>query len=210
MKAPPPLPDEPVIVAAAGPLVIKQRPAHSRNYASRIKQYPRRIVIHCTDGHEGYRKDDDVAAMFADPDLGAKKGGRRSAHYVVDSDSVTRCVDEIFPAWHCGPSGNRDSIGIELCGRASQARREWLDTMSLPMLALAARLVAEICVRRAIPCRLVAVRGLLADEAGITTHSFVADAWRDTRHHDPGPGFPLAAFIRAAAAAIPQVRPPRS
>ena len=203
MKQPPPPPDEPVIVAASGPLIIKHRPASAANYA-RTRQSPRRIVLHCTDGHEGVRKDDDVAALFAKPDLHP----RRSAHYVVDTDSVTMCVPEAFVAWHCGRSGNSESIGIELCGRAAQTRAEWLDAMSLPMLNLAARLVAEICVRRAIPCRVVNAQGLVAGASGITTHEYVRDAWHETRHYDPGPHFPLAAFVRAAAAAVATIAAP--
>jgi N-acetyl-anhydromuramyl-L-alanine amidase AmpD len=195
---PPPIPaPEPAIVAATGPLTIKARPAAVTNYA-RVRQIPRRIIIHCTDGHEGFKKDDDVAAMFADPALRPK----RSAHYIVDTDSVTQSVPDIFRAYHCGPTGNLASIGVELCGRASQSRREWFDAMSLPMLQLAARLVAELCRRHSIPCVVVGPRGLVLGEAGITTHSYVADAWHETKHHDPGPGFPLAAFVRAAAAAM--------
>lgn len=45
-----------------------------------------------------------------------------SAHYFVDSDSITRCVPDDYVAWHCGGKKykhaicrNANSIGIEIC-----------------------------------------------------------------------------------------------
>lgn len=45
-----------------------------------------------------------------------------SAHYFVDSDSITRSVPDDFVAWHCGATNykhhecrNANSIGIEIC-----------------------------------------------------------------------------------------------
>lgn len=151
------------------------------------------VVIHCTDGHRGIHKDDDVAAMFARADL--RK--RRSCHYVVDSDSVTQCVSDLDVAWHCGRNGNARSIGIELCGRARQTRAQWLDELGLPMLGLAAQLTAELCARHGLPPKLVDAAELRAGLRGITTHAEVTDAWRQTRHTDPGPGFPLSDFVDA-------------
>lgn len=190
----PPLPNNP-IRAVPGPLAIKRVAAHQSNYSPLPRLQPRRIVLHCTDGHEGYRKDDDVAAMFSRPFEPPQKP--RSSHYVVDSDSCTRCVPDLMTAWHCGRTGNALSIGIELCGRGNQSRAEWLDSLSLPMLCIAARLVSDLCRMYEIPPLVVNDRGLRAGDPGITTHSFVSSAWHESDHHDPGPGFPLGSFVMA-------------
>ncbi len=196
----PPGVGEPLIVAVPSVELIAC-PASLRNY-SRTVRSPSVIVLHCTDGHEGTSKDRDIATtIFANPNL--PKGKRRSAGYVIDSDSATVCVADHHTAWHCGPTGNRLGIGIELCGRASQSRAEWFDEASLPMLCIAARVVADRCRVWNIPPRVLNARDLRAPGAtGITTHSFVSDAWHETTHHDPGPGFPLGSFVRAVATAL--------
>lgn len=193
-QRPPPLPviNEPKIVAVPGPLMIKRQPAHPSNFSAHPRLSPGIIVLHCTDGHEGYTKDDDVAAMF-----GRVLDKPRSSHYVIDADSCTRCVPDLMTAWHCGHTGNALGIGIELCGGASQTRAEWLDTQSLATLNIAARLIADLCHGYNIAPRVVNVRDLLAGRSGITTHSIVSVAWKESSHHDPGPGFPLGALVMA-------------
>lgn len=198
-KGPPPLPlPEPLIVAVPGPLVIKQRRAARSNYGGKRLSPPRGIVLHCTDGHEGFKKDDDVAAMFAD----SKLNPERSAGYIVDSDSVTQCVADEMIAWHCGATGNRLFLSVELCGFAKQTRDQWLDELSLPMLCFAARLFAELCVKHHIPACIVPAANLVLGDPGITTHAFVSEAFKQSHHTDPGPGFPLTAFVDAVARVI--------
>lgn len=193
MKPPPlPLVTTDGIVAIPGPLALKRVPAHASNFSAHPRLSPTLIVIHATDGCEGARKDDDVAAMFGSP-----LDKPRSAHYVVDSDSVTRCVPDLMTAWHSGHQGNRLGIGIEFCGRARQSRAEWLDALSLPMLCIGARLIADLCRQYQIPPVVVNNRMLLAGQGGITTHSFVSIAWKESMHHDPGVGFPLGSLVLA-------------
>jgi N-acetyl-anhydromuramyl-L-alanine amidase AmpD len=173
--------------------MVKRHPASELNYSPHPRLSPSIIVLHATDGHEGTTKDDDVAAMFADPNLSP----HRSSHYVIDADSCTRCVPDLMTAWHCGHTGNAKGIGIELCGLSDQTRDEWLDAMSLPMLCIAARLVSDLCHQYNILPVVVNDRDLKAGKSGITTHSFVTMAWGESTHHDPGPGFPLGALVMA-------------
>jgi N-acetyl-anhydromuramyl-L-alanine amidase AmpD len=190
----------PAIVASPKPLALTQVPAHRQNY-SRTVRTPTLIVLHCTDGCEGGgATDTNVAAMFARPFPPGQK--KRSAHYVVDADSCTACVPDLCMAWHCGHHGNAVGLGIELCGKASQTRREWLDGPSLATLNTAARLCADLCDLYQIPPALTNTRDLLAGKGGITTHSFVSEAWHESDHWDPGPGFPLGAFVVAVRAAV--------
>ena len=195
---PPPLPNVPTIVAVQPAPIVKFRRAHPLNYSSRVRGSMRLIVLHCTDGCEGTTKDDDAAAMFADPNLSP----RRSAHYVVDADSITCCVPDAQTAWHCGHTGNAFGIGVEICGRASQTREEWLDATSLATLNLTARLVADLCDRHHVPATLVDAAGLQKGLTGITTHAYVSEAWHETTHTDPGKAFPLAALVIAVRKAM--------
>jgi N-acetyl-anhydromuramyl-L-alanine amidase AmpD len=188
----------PRIVSMPAPLAIKDRPAHSHNYSRSARLTTQCIVLHCTEGCEGASKDDDVAAMFADPELEP----RRSAHYVVDANSVTRCVPDALTAWHCGKHGNAVGIGIELCGRASQTRAQWFDAASIATLQIAARLVADLCAQHGVPPVMVNDRGLRAGQRGVTTHALVSLAWCESNHVDPGEGFPLSDFVLAVATTL--------
>lgn len=192
-------PVEPQLIAAPGPLVYVETPAHPRNYLRHRSPRPILfLVLHSTEGHEGPTQDTNVARMFQDPTLDDK----RSCAYVADTNSVTRCVNDPDVAFHCGHTGNLRGLGLELCGLARQSRAEWLDELSLPMLQLAARWAAEKCRQYNLPARFVNADALRKGATGITTHHEVSLAWRETNHTDPGPNFPMDLFIPAVAAAL--------
>jgi N-acetyl-anhydromuramyl-L-alanine amidase AmpD len=191
-----PMVDE--VTPASHPLAIKSFPAHRNNYQyARPDRVIRFVVLHCTDGHEGIKQDDNVAAMFASRDLFP----RRSCHYVVDADSVTQCVDDDSVAWQCGRTGNLHGVGIEICGFARQTRAEWLDAFSKPTLAIAARLTYELCRKHRLPLVFLNADDLQSGASGITTHSEVSKAWKESSHTDPGKQFPMNAFMKAVTMA---------
>jgi N-acetyl-anhydromuramyl-L-alanine amidase AmpD len=186
------------VAATQLPAIAVTQAVHQPHTPRALDTGTQAIVLHATCGSEGKRSAEACAAMFQDPALTPP----RSCHFVVDTDSIVNCVDENFVAWHCGHNGNARSIGIELCGLASQTRAQWLDANSLPMLQLAARLVATLCKRFALPVALIDGNGLRRGDRGITTHDFIRQAWpKDTNHTDPGSGFPLADFIAAVRVA---------
>lgn len=153
------------------------------------------IVLHCTDGAEGPTKAEDGALELASLPDNARK---RSAHWFVDSDSIVQCVPLECEAWHAGRTANMFGEGIELCGRASQTSDQWMDAASLPMLAIAARLVRWRADALGIPLRMLTATQLRAHMAGITTHAEITRAFpAETTHMDPGAGFPMAAFMAA-------------
>lgn len=156
------------------------------------------IVLHCTDGHEGKRKAEDGALEHARIPPRSQGGKPRSVHWWVDTDSIVQSVPIECEAWHAGRNANMYGEGIELCGRASQTREQWLDALSLPMLQLAARLVRTRADALGLPLRLVTGPELRAHMPGITTHREITRAFpNDTTHTDPGAGFPLAEFLAA-------------
>lgn len=126
----------------------------------------------------------------------------RSCTFVVDTDSIVQCVPAHLTAYHCGHTGNMRFEGVEFCGRANQTREQWLDALSLPMLCLAARLLASRCAANSIEPVFVDRTGLRAGLRGITTHAEISYAFGESKHWDPGPAFPLREFLDAVRAAM--------
>lgn len=180
-----------------GKIFIRQVAAYAANYSKRTRTATQCIVIHATDGHEGPSKAEDVGAMIAGP-----LAKPRSPHAAVDSNSVVQCVPWQLTAYHCGHTGNSLTEGIEICGFAKQTRAEWLDALSLPTLAIAARLVAMRCAANSIGPVFVDRTLIRSGHRGITTHAEISHAWGESNHTDPGPAFPLAEFMEAVRAAV--------
>ncbi|MDP9167759.1 MAG: N-acetylmuramoyl-L-alanine amidase [Actinomycetota bacterium] len=161
-----------------------------------------RIVVHgtvspCQSG--GARS---VASYFQSPNAGGL------AHYVVDPAEIIQCCHEDTACWHAPP--NHGSIGVELCDPQTGPGGRWGDQPHLHMLHLAAQLVADLCKRHNLPVKYVDAAGLLRGETGITTHADVSQAWHQSDHTDPGPDFPMSAFIHSCqqSGAVPTPAPP--
>lgn len=159
------------------------------------------IVIHTAECAEVKGADIAVGKWFQNPQ------SKVSAHYVVDADSVTQCVDLADIAWHAGPV-NGWTIGIELAGRAGQSSAEWSDEYSASLLTLAANLVADLCARFDIlPARLQGVQ-ITGKQKGIFGHVDVTKATGKGTHWDPGPNFPWDLFLGKVAERLHKAKPP--
>lgn len=94
---------------------IKTNLANRNNYgAFRLTSSIKYIVIHYT-ANDG-DTDENNGTYFKNNVL------ETSAHYFVDSDSITQTVPDDYIAWHCGAvtykhiaCRNSNSIGIEIC-----------------------------------------------------------------------------------------------
>jgi N-acetylmuramoyl-L-alanine amidase CwlA len=94
-------------------VTIKKDLMNKANYGG-TRSTIKYLVIHYT-GNDG--DTDEGNSKYFKGDRGV------SAHYFVDSDSITQCVPDNYIAWHCGTTGtykhklcrNNNSIGIELC-----------------------------------------------------------------------------------------------
>lgn len=184
---------------------VTQHRAHATNFSPKLRNAKdvQAITLHATHGIEGPQ------AAFATAQRFAERLDRPvSAHYVIDSANVFCCVPDLLTAWHCGHHGNLLTIGLELCGSADQSRAQWLDAASVATLGLAARLCVTLCLRYGLPPAVVTPTGLRAGERGITTHAMVSQAWHESDHYDPGPGFPLGDFIVAVEAVLSAPLPP--
>ena len=155
------------------------------------------IVLHTmeTDEH-GSIAENIGAGWFTNP------AALASAHYNVDNDSIVQGVNEGDYAWASGGTGNTYGIQIEMAGRASQTRAQWLDDYSRAMLERTAALVADICTRQGIPVRVLTDEQVARFESGITTHAALARVFRETNHTDPGPNFPWDFFMERVRAYV--------
>lgn len=159
------------------------------------------VVIHATHGAEGVGKARQGALELHRLPLDAPPSKRRSAHVFVDTAEIVQCVPWLCEAWHAGKTANRYGEGIELCGRADQSAAQWLDAKSLPMLALGARLVRWRCEANSLPLEWLTASDLQQFRRGITSHAEISRAFRESTHWDPGPAFPIGAFLDAVTLA---------
>jgi N-acetyl-anhydromuramyl-L-alanine amidase AmpD len=159
---------------------------------TRVTGKPRTIellVLHTMEAPEKPSTAEDVAAWFAGPDA-----PQASAHYCIDANSVVQCVLDKDVAWGAPPC-NHNGLQLEHAGRARQTVGEWADAYSQRMLRRSAALAADLCARHGIPPNYVNVIGLQRGLKGITTHANVSAAFKESDHTDPGPNFPMAAFL---------------
>lgn len=191
---PPPTRKTPMQLEAELPCVT--RTIRARGYRPMRSKAVRVIVLHTAECGEGASAAEQVAGYFA-----TLTDRTASAHFCIDSDSIVQCVPLDGVAW-AAPGANDDGVQIELAGRAGQGVAGWCDAFSVAMLDRAATLVAQLCARYGLPAAFVDEAGLLGGLSGITTHAAVSRAFKRSTHQDPGPSFPLAAFLDAVRARI--------
>lgn len=152
---------------------------------------PRKIdllVIHAAEVRESMAAAEWLMKYCANNDRVA------SWHYAVDGDSITQSVVEADVAYHA-PGANSNGIGVELAVPGMPSARQWADPYCQSMLTLASWLFAGLCARHKIEPFYVDASGLLEKRRGITTHAQVSLAFKRSDHMDPGPDFPMEAFV---------------
>lgn len=156
------------------------------------------IVIHTMEAPEGPKTAENVATWFA-----GANAPKASAHYNVDAYSIVQSVRDADIAWHAGPV-NDWSIGIEHAGYAKQTPAEWADHYSIAMLERSAKLVAQLCVRYAIPVRRLSAADLSRGERrGIFGHVDVTKGLTGGKGHtDPGDSFPWMTYLALVEANV--------
>lgn len=124
-----------------------------------------------------------TGGYFQSPDSGG------STQLVVGEDGIFRCVpDDVVCAG--APPLNDTGLHIEIVGRASWTREQWLERDTT--LLHAAVCVAAWCREYGIPSDMILNPGalLVPGASGITTHRAVSLAWHQSDHTDPGANFP--------------------
>lgn len=149
------------------------------------------VTIHTAECPESAAAAENLQAWTA-----GANASKASWHYAIDPDSTTQSVLEKDVAWHAGPV-NGFSIGIEHAGYAAQTAAQWDDDASRAILERSAALVADLCVRYAIPpVRLTAADLAKGYRTGICGHVDVTNGLTGGKgHQDPGPFFPWDAYL---------------
>lgn len=190
--------------------LLQRVPARWHSLGERPGGSVKYLVIHSAETPERPNTARGVANYFQNPTRvknGKTVDVKASAHYCVDSSQIIRCVDDEVEAWHVRtPGWNRKAIGIELAGRASQTREQWLDVYGMRMLPRAAWLAAWLCHRWGIPIQHVTGSALKTTERGITGHADLTSEFRVDTHTDPGTGFPWPGFIAMVQAISEGIR----
>lgn len=169
------------------------------------------IVIHTAECSEHPGADVAVARYFTDPRDSKGRPVTASAHYTIDSDSVTQSVWEHDVAWHAGPVNGR-SIGVEHAGTAFQTPAQWADAYSTAMLARSAKFTAELAWRYGIPVTKLTPEEVRAGAAGFCGHVDVTKGFGIAGGHvDPGKAFDWQAYLEAVGIALADLKanPPR-
>lgn len=154
----------------------------------------RNLVLHDAECAENFHAARSVAAWFQNP---VDENGRPlkvSAHYTADDVEIIQCVRDVDVAF-AAPPLNDTGLHLELAGYARQSAAEWDDPYSRSMLSLVAAWAADKCNVYGLPIAFVDAEGLRRGEPGITTHAAVSKAFGQSTHTDPGPDFPMDAFL---------------
>lgn len=154
------------------------------------------IVIHDMEADETQKTAESVANYF-------KRGeeAQASAHYCIDNVNVIQCVHDRDVAF-AAPGCNSDGIQLELAGYGNQTGAQWADAYSSAVIANAADIAAQMCIKFAVPAIHLTNAELAAGKSGIIGHYQASAVYKKSDHQDPGAGFPWEGFIKAVATRV--------
>jgi hypothetical protein len=158
----------------------------------------RYVVMHSTEGPTA----EAAARYFEQPSSGG------SSNLVLDDNTCFRVLGDHVIPWGAPPL-NTLGFHVEQAGYASWSREEWLRHSRT--VQRAAYKAALRCKWYRIPPVLLDVENLRKDfgdapvagvpahpgplRGGIVTHATVSDAYHESDHTDPGPGWPADTFV---------------
>lgn len=157
------------------------------------------IVIHDAECAETSHAAEDLGNYGKHPDYPS------SWHISCDNDSCERSVHDEDTAW-AAPPLNPVALHIELAGKGSQSRADWLDAYSTATLDNAADIVAAWCKKFNIPVVHLTNDQLSSGNKGIVGHYQISAVWKKSDHTDPGAGFPWEDFIQRVARSLAQLQ----
>ena len=145
----------------------------------------------------------ETAHYFQNPASGG------SAHVVCDIAESVRCAPDDMICWHAPP--NTRTLGYEICGEASYTREQWLSPQAWPAVIRVAVEIKADAAKYGIPIHRSTVAEVAANHGGQRGHVDVSQAFHQSDHTDPGPGFPwpefMALLTNTPAAPVPAPHP---
>jgi N-acetyl-anhydromuramyl-L-alanine amidase AmpD len=152
------------------------------------KKTVRLVVIHSTESLEVEGGARQIAHYFQSP---PRPG---SSHVVVDDKEIIQCVHDSDTA--AGAIGaNQDGVHIEQIGTAAQTAALWADDYSKAVIANAANVTAQYCLKFDLPVKHLSNDELKAGAKGIVGHYQVSAVYPGSGHTDPGPAYPWDDFM---------------
>lgn len=151
-------------------------------------QRPTDLVIHDEEFALSNTSAEQIGAYFANP-----KHGSSCAHRIHDADSTVISGDATEVCYNAPP--NTGTIGHERDGYASWSAEQWNAPAAQRTTCRTAANMAADAVRYSIPVVLLGAADLAAGKHGFQTHASRSKAFGKSVHSDPGPNFPLGAFM---------------
>ncbi len=148
-----------------------------------------RVVIH----DEEFPVEVGSALSIAQDFANRRAPNYGSAGYVTDQGDEQHCVPDSKVAYHAPP--NQGSVGQERDGYASYNPDQWNHSDAQRTTCNVAARTAELLRRFGLPPVWLTVGQLAAGGRGVTSHNNVSLCWGQSDHHDPGPAFPIGAFM---------------
>ncbi len=188
--APAPVPI-PAPLDTGGTMQVQLSPNNSGNGSL---QNPIWLVVHTA---QGATTDESLANYIGN------SANQVSYHYLVDDDSLTRCLNEDQQAW-AALGANR--FGIHFCttGFVAWSRDEWLKHPN--MLNMLGDVMADVGRRHGIDGEHLTDDQIRQHVMGTIGHGDYARATRDGDHTDPLPDFPWD-YLAARMAGQPTAPP---
>lgn len=179
---------------------VAARPA---NFAAGRQGYqPLWFVLHCTDTDYADNYPANLGRYWSTNDT------QVSVHFAVSDTLTYQYVDMNDTAYQCRNPGNLRGIGVEMVGKSSWTRNEWLAHKR--MFRRAATLCAEVTMAYGLKTApaLLSAAALKARNSGLTCHKDMSTTFAGT-HTDPGPNFPWDFFyseLRIALGGVDEER----
>lgn len=162
------------------------------------------VVVHSMEAPEKGTTAESVARYFAN----GSGGKPSSADICFDSNSQVECVKPQDEAYHAPPA-SRWTRGYEHAGYARQTAADWHDPYSWAMLQRSGTTLGNESRLYKFPLVYLNVAALKDGHFdGVTTHNDVSKAFKQSSHWDPGPGFPMNAWLDMAKRGAHLVVPP--
>lgn len=164
----------------------------SRHSGTRPASSIKVIVIHDAEIDDDLLGAEKVGAYFQ------SRAAKGSTHYGIDDNTTQQYLPDAAIPWGA-PGANTNGLHMELMGKASHTRKQWIDHHG-PMFDRAGWLLNAKAAQYGIPLRLLSVSEYKAGKKGIVTHNLVsvADGPGGSTHTDPGKYFPMDVLLAKA------------
>lgn len=158
------------------------------------------LVLHTAENQELPGQAKHLEQWFA-----GSSSPQASAHEMIDNKQIVVSVDDTDTAWAVDDFPlNLVSKSYEMTGHASNTAKDWADAYEAAVIKLTESEFKKDMKKYGIPpvhltdSQILAIHNGNKTIKGICTHADISRALKVSGgHQDPGPNFPMTAFIKA-------------